>query len=154
MDFFHKARRLNVPLSPEDESHLSSLAVSIHESGWKTEKLTEEKQDEILSVLSAMTKKYGVDGLTERERINIVKAMGLPKGHWFKCPNGHFYCIGDCGGAMQEAKCPECDATIGGQNHALRSDNQLASEIDGAQYAAWSQLANLANFDPAQIEDL
>ena len=49
---------------------------------------------------------------------------------------------------MQEAKCPECGATIGGQRHALRSDNQLAPEMDGAKHPAWSELANVDNFDP------
>jgi hypothetical protein len=30
----------------------------------------------------------------------ILKATGENKGHWYKCPNGHYYVIGDCGGAM------------------------------------------------------
>ena len=30
----------------------------------------------------------------------IIKAMGETKGHWFECPNGHPYLIGDCGGAV------------------------------------------------------
>ena len=59
---------------------------------------------------------------------------------------GHVYCISDCGGAMEEGTCPECHSTIGGQSHRLRSDNQLASEMDGARHAAWSEIANLRNF--------
>ena len=27
-------------------------------------------------------------GLTEPERVQIVQAMGMRAGHWFKCPNG------------------------------------------------------------------
>ena len=130
------------------------VATMVHDSGWKTEKLSEEKQDDILDCLSTMNKKYGIDGLTESERVEIVEAMGLPKGHWFKCPNGHFYCIADCGGAMVEVNCPECGARIGGQQHRLRDDNRFAPEIDGAQYPAWSTLANLENFDPEQVADL
>ena len=45
--------------------------------------------------------------------------MDLKAGHWFKCPNGHYYVIGECGGAMQRGKCPDCKAEIGGDNHAL-----------------------------------
>ena len=30
--------------------------------------------------------------------------MGLGQGHWFTCPNGHPYFIGECGGAMQTGK--------------------------------------------------
>ena len=28
--------------------------------------------------------------VTEEERLDIVKAMGLSQGHWFKCKNGEF----------------------------------------------------------------
>ena len=45
-----------------------------------------------------------------------------------------------------ESKCPECNATIGGGSHRLRSDNQFAGEMDGAQHPAWSEAANLANY--------
>ena len=154
MDFFHKVKLQRVSLSEADEMKLISLAAVVHYSGWTTDRLSEEKQDEIVDCVSAMNKKYGVNGLTDSERIEIVEAMGLPKGHWFKCPNGHFYCIGDCGGAMEEANCPACGARIGGQQHRLRDDNQLASEMDGAQYSAWSEFANLANYDRQQLERL
>jgi len=50
-----------------------------------------------------------------------MKATGLSNGHWFECPNGHTYAIGDCGGAIQEAKCPQCEARIGGRSHQLDS---------------------------------
>lgn len=67
------------------------------------------------------------------ERDMIVKAMESSytdsngwngAGHWFKCINGHPYCITECGGAMQESKCPECGEKIGGNNHRLNNDNQ------------------------------
>ena len=92
--------------------------------------------------------------LTEAECIEIVKAVGLSKGHWFKCPNGHFYCIGECGGAMEEAKCPECEAKIGETNHALLTGNQLGPEMVGAQYAAWSTAANLTNYNLQELQRL
>jgi len=44
--------------------------------------------------------------------------------------SGHIYCIGDCGGAVEESKCPECGSTVGGTNYAFRSDNTLAKEMD------------------------
>ncbi len=31
----------------------------------------------------------------------IIKAIGLSKGHWYECLNGHPYVIGECGGAME-----------------------------------------------------
>ncbi|KAL8397632.1 hypothetical protein RB594_004369 [Gaeumannomyces avenae] len=40
-------------------------------------------------------------------------------GHWYKCLNGHTFAIGECGMPMERARCPECQAPIGGQNHML-----------------------------------
>ena len=72
--------------------------------------------------------------------------MNLKPGHWFKCPQGHIYVITECGGAMEKSMCPDCGAMIGGENHDLVEDNQLASEMDGAKHPAWSEHANLANY--------
>lgn len=58
------------------------------------------------------------------------------------------YAIGDCGGANQRGKCPECRADIGGMQHRLAEGNSLAPEMDGARFAAYSEEANnLMNFD-------
>ena len=32
-------------------------------------------------------------GITDRERIAIVSALNLDKGHWYVCPKGHPYII-------------------------------------------------------------
>lgn len=32
-------------------------------------------------------------GITEQERVQIVQAMEMGQGHWFKCPNGRSSCI-------------------------------------------------------------
>lgn len=90
--------------------------------------------------------------ITESEKRQIVSAMGLSAGHWFKCPNGHYYVITECGGAMQISTCNECGARIGGQNHALLRDNQLAREIDGARTPAWPTMLN--NFNNYDLRDL
>lgn len=84
--------------------------------------------------------------ISDRERKEILRAMNLTQGHWYKCPNGHVYCITECGGAMQESKCSECGAVIGGGSHRLRSDNAVATEMDGARYSAFSDQANLFNY--------
>jgi hypothetical protein len=61
---------------------------------------------------------------------SIVTAMsdygGSSSSHWFECPNGHPYFIGECGGAMQTSLCIECRAPVGGSSHRL-----LASNIQG-----------------------
>uniref|UniRef100_A0A914P238 RZ-type domain-containing protein n=1 Tax=Panagrolaimus davidi TaxID=227884 RepID=A0A914P238_9BILA len=65
-------------------------------------------------------------GISKKERIEILKAVGSDVRHWYKCPNGHHYGIGDCGGAVMTAKCPECDAQIGGTSHRILDSNQDA----------------------------
>jgi len=106
-------------------------------------KLTIADKTRIKELLQAMADKLKTGlGISEDERQQIVKAMGLGQGHWFKCPNGHIYVIGDCGGAMSESRCNECGARIGGGNHRLRPDNQHAGEMDGSRFAAWSEEAN------------
>ena len=47
-------------------------------------------------------------GISDVERREVVKAMGLTAGHWYTCPNGHVYAIGECGGATLEGRCAEC----------------------------------------------
>lgn len=56
----------------------------------------------------------------------ISEAIGLSSGHWYECPNGHPYAIGECGGAMEKSVCPECNAEIGGLNHNLNSQNRFS----------------------------
>jgi hypothetical protein len=52
------------------------------------------------------------------------KALNLGTGHWYLCPNGHIYAIGDCGRAMVTSSCPECREQIGGGSHQLLQTNR------------------------------
>ena len=51
-------------------------------------------------------------------------------GHWYTCQNGHPFTIGECGMPMEEARCPECNALIGGQNHRAVDGVQRATEME------------------------
>lgn len=111
---------------------------------------TNENRTKAKSCIEKLKEHVKVDGLgiSEDERLEIVKAIGLSKGHWFKCPNNHVYAVGECGGATEKSKCPECKADIGGMQHRLVDGNRLATEMDGASFAAYSEEANnMANFD-------
>ncbi|KAL4221265.1 NFX1-type zinc finger-containing protein 1 [Mactra antiquata] len=113
-------------------------------------RFVEEKEKRVHAYLKELIDLTNVPGLgiTEEERIEIVKAVGLTKGHWYKCPNNHVYAIGECGGATEHGKCPECKADIGGECHRLADGNRVAGEMDGAKYAAYSEEANnMMNFD-------
>ncbi|KAL4853487.1 NFX1-type zinc finger-containing protein 1 [Chlorella vulgaris] len=59
-----------------------------------------------------------------------LRSPGLNNaGHWFTCPQGHLYVIGECGGAMQQSRCPECGATVGGSSHRLAAGNTAATSF-------------------------
>ena len=129
-------------MSREDNAADTALAIS------------DEERAMVASVIENVTREVGITPLTPKERADIVKAFNLSKGHWFKCPNGHIYVITECGGAMQKSTCPDCKEVIGGNNHNLVESNQLAPEMDGAKYAAWSNGANLLNYDPEELRRL
>ncbi|NWR99126.1 ZNFX1 protein, partial [Motacilla alba] len=115
-----------------------------------TKKFTEEDEAAVKAHLKKINASLPMSGLgiSEAERVQIVNAIGCRRGHWFKCKNGHIYVIGECGGAMEKGTCPECHEVIGGTNHTLESSNSLASEMDGATHAAWSDVANnMLNFE-------
>ena len=153
-DLLCKLHSSKCNVSSEDQQELSQAVTLVNTSGWTQDKLTEESEKNLLELIKQISKSYNVIGLTNQEKQMVVKAIGLQKGHWYKCPNGHVYCIGECGGAMQASKCPECGAVIGGGNHALAAGNAHAPEMDGSQHSAWSEAANLANFDPVQLRHL
>ena len=147
-DLHSKIREREVVITHQESGLLDMLARKVYHSGaGQTPKMSDDLEREVSALVTHFKQQYSLEGLTQAERTEIVQAVGLSKGHWFKCRNGHFYCIGECGGATEETKCPECDARIGGAHHTLRSDNQLAPEMDGAQHAAWSNAANMGNYN-------
>ena len=61
--------------------------------------------------------------IIDYKTINLLRTLGT---QWYKCPNGHFYVVGECGGPMQVSRCPECGQKIGGQDHIpARNNNQV-----------------------------
>ena len=65
--------------------------------------------------------------------MQALMAAGADRGanRWFTCPNGHPFAIGQCGGAMEEARCPECGEKIGGRDHTLVSTNKVIGKTEG-----------------------
>ncbi|KAI1205905.1 uncharacterized protein F4807DRAFT_246245 [Annulohypoxylon truncatum] len=54
-------------------------------------------------------------------------------GHWYNCENGHPFTVGECGMPMEQARCPECGAAVGGYDHR---------PVDGVRHA--DDIENLA----------
>ncbi|KAI8296356.1 Helicase required for RNAi-mediated heterochromatin assembly 1 [Colletotrichum sp. SAR11_240] len=68
--------------------------------------------DELRSVYKAMSKEFG------------------GTGHWYYCVNMHPFTIGECGMAMETARCPECAEPVGGQSHQFAEGVQRANDIE------------------------
>ncbi|KAF7588506.1 hypothetical protein BBP40_005642 [Aspergillus hancockii] len=71
--------------------------------------------------------------VTSEERIAIVVAMAREfrgTGHWYYCENNHPFTIGECGGAMEISRCPECGARVGGQGHETVSGVSRANDLE------------------------
>ncbi|CAG8027151.1 unnamed protein product [Penicillium salamii] len=79
--------------------------------------------------------RYETVTLKEVQSIKMAMVSGLQgmatnTGHWYNCENGHPFAIGECGMPMEEARCPECRARIGGQNHQLVDGASRAVEME------------------------
>ncbi|KAE9990199.1 hypothetical protein EG327_001711 [Venturia inaequalis] len=73
------------------------------------------------------------DPVTSDEMKEVLAAMATEfrgTGHWYYCSNGHPFTIGECGMPMQTARCPQCGATIGGQNHAAAEGVSRAADLE------------------------
>ncbi|PTB39704.1 hypothetical protein M441DRAFT_197320 [Trichoderma asperellum CBS 433.97] len=71
--------------------------------------------------------------VTAEEMQAVYKAMSrelMGTGHWYTCENNHPFTIGECGMPMEEARCPECGARIGGRNHQAVEGMRHAAEIE------------------------
>lgn len=70
--------------------------------------------DEMRAVLTAMARDMGGTGT------------------WYHCVNGHPFAVGECGGPMQMARCPECNAPVGGLHHQAAEGVTRAQDINEA----------------------
>ncbi|OSX56367.1 hypothetical protein POSPLADRAFT_1050853 [Postia placenta MAD-698-R-SB12] len=88
----------------------------------------QEECDELAKYLVGDT---SYEPLSLQEKEDIVKAFNFShRGHFYNCENGHTFVIGECGGATQSARCPECNAPIGGTNHQVHNANTRARDFE------------------------
>ncbi|XP_075066136.1 E3 ubiquitin-protein ligase RNF213 [Mixophyes fleayi] len=59
----------------------------------------------------------------------LLHARTLIAGvRWYRCPNGHYCAVGECGQPMETSRCIDCNVVIGGQNHIPEQGFQMAQE--------------------------
>ena len=66
------------------------------------------------------------------QAMNIVDGYdygGSWSSHWYECPNGHPYFIGNCGQAMETSRCIECGEIVGGSGHRLVGSNSQSHTV-------------------------
>ncbi|KAJ2982503.1 hypothetical protein NUW58_g6426 [Xylaria curta] len=57
-------------------------------------------------------------------------------GHWYRCQNGHPFTVGECGMPMEQTRCPECGAAVGGIDHLAAEGVQYDADMDAIGTAA------------------
>ncbi|KAL2814041.1 hypothetical protein BJX63DRAFT_393349 [Aspergillus granulosus] len=82
-----------------------------------------ELSSAVKELLKLLREKW-YEEVTSKELESIKLAMisgrggfSTHSGHWYNCENGHPFAVGECGMPMELARCPECGAQVGGQNH-------------------------------------
>ena len=121
----------DVNLDDSDENAFMTLMDQLDPGDFKPCFLMSHKEEHC-RVLNRIQRTYELVGISEEEIKMVTKAMDTKKGAWYKCPNGHLYNIGQCGGAMEEGSCPECGSAIGGTNHQLLNSNFQHSSVGPA----------------------
>ena len=115
----------SVQLDTCNQSRLCKIETQLTQG----KRISSAESEEIEAEINKLRIESGLGILSKEERIMIVKAMKFAKGHWYKCPNGHVYAIGECGGANQESTCPECHSVIGGRDHKLHVGNEVKDRL-------------------------
>ncbi|KAI9816466.1 MAG: hypothetical protein M1827_001598 [Pycnora praestabilis] len=70
---------------------------------------------------------------TNDEKRAVYAAMATElrgTGHWYYCENMHPFTVGECGMPMQQARCPQCGAPVGGQNHTAAQGVRPAADFE------------------------
>ncbi|KAI4189062.1 MAG: hypothetical protein L6R41_001729 [Letrouitia leprolyta] len=71
--------------------------------------------------------------VTNEEKAAVYAAMAQSfrgTGHWYHCVNGHPFTVGECGMPMQTARCPQCGAVVGGNNHMPAAGVTSATDFE------------------------
>jgi hypothetical protein len=72
------------------------------------------------------------DSIFDTQKAVNDAARGNENPTWYECPNGHTYCLFDCGRPWVVFKCKSCNADIGGTNHVLLPGNKKVTPKDNS----------------------
>jgi hypothetical protein len=78
-------------LKPNEQEGIDSMQYLTKKTGSFTNE-DQRKFDNLVKKFEHLNHIPGL-GITERERVAIVSALNMAKGHWYVCPKGHPYVI-------------------------------------------------------------
>ena len=117
-------QRLLDPANDEGRKEVDGALARMYAAQKPDEKDLDEWEADVVRIEKLVGKSASI-GLAKM----AMTALGMGAGHWFKCPKGHFYVIGDCGGAQATGRCPDCNEQVGGQSYRLASGNAHAGNL-------------------------
>ncbi|KAJ9661610.1 hypothetical protein H2201_006466 [Coniosporium apollinis] len=125
---------LAVLLKEEAEANLKTARTLCAQNPGQTRGMLEE----IESVEEMLRKSTFTSVVTSEERRAVLAAMATElqgTGKWYTCENGHPFTVGECGMPMEMARCPQCNAQVGGRNHVAVEGVRRAEDLE-AELAA------------------
>ena len=90
-------------------AELKDVAQALNDGVFYSSVLTEEWK----AIISAMSREFSTTG------------------HWYHCANGHPFTVGECGRPMEETRCPECGAAVGGRQHRAAEGVEEIHDLRG-----------------------
>lgn len=149
-----KNYKMVIGMRTTDAAEVENLVLNVEALLMSCKVFHTDRNDEVQQLFELVKEKVaGISIVTNEERRMIHIAMSKDfhqgsraQGHWCKCPNGHIYCITECGGPMVKSSCPECKVEIGGSSHRHVEGTSVATEMDGAIHLAWSSGAQMGNY--------
>ena len=118
-------KKRSIPITFDNEEWLARQGNQLDAGS----ELSKQDADDIETTIDQIRRKCGFEGVTPEQRVMIVKAMNFSQGHWYKCPNGHIYAIGECGRPVEQRSCPECGEIIGGKRYHLAQGNMVCLPV-------------------------
>lgn len=117
-------------LKSQGQEHIDKAREIMETRNWPSKQILET---EIEAVEKLIQEGVFYKPVTTEELRAVYAAMASEfqgTGHWYTCVEGHPFTVGECGMPMEQARCPECGAPVGGQNHAPAEGVTHASQIE------------------------
>ncbi|XP_075712304.1 E3 ubiquitin-protein ligase RNF213 isoform X2 [Rhinoderma darwinii] len=68
---------------------------------------------------------------TMPEDLMVYAKSAMPEQlQWYRCTNGHYCTVGECGQPMQMSRCLDCGADVGGQDHRPQQGFQKIQQVE------------------------